>query len=65
VELVLAHLVFSQQNVAIDCDRDPEGFGFWLAKAAGPGYVAQSGYKNGEVHHKLGGHLVLKMWIVY
>jgi hypothetical protein len=46
------------QWVAIDCDRDPEGFGFWLAKAAGPSYVAQREYKNGEVHHKLGEHLV-------
>jgi hypothetical protein len=44
--------------VAIDCDRDPEGFGFWLAKAAGSGYVAQREYKNGEVPHKLGENLV-------
>ena len=24
------------QWVAVDCDRDEDGMGFWLAKAAGP-----------------------------
>jgi hypothetical protein len=46
------------QWVAVDCDRDEDGMGFWLAKAAGPSYVAHHQYVNGEMEIELCDHLV-------
>ena len=46
------------QWIAVDCNRDEDGFGFWLGKAAGPSYVSESKYKNGETEIEVGDHLV-------